>query len=74
MPTSPNNKPIASWSKFAGLASQWAVAMVGLLFLGKYMDKQLPLFDKTPFFVWVLPFAFILFSLIRVIRETKINK
>ena len=74
MSTSPNNKPIASWTKFAGLASQWAVAMVGLLFLGKYLDKQFPLFSKTPLFIWVLPFGFILISLFRVIRETKINK
>ena len=74
MPTFPKNKPIASWTKFAGLASQWALAMVGLLFLGKYMDKKFLLFSKTPFFIWVLPFAFILISLFRVIRETKINK
>ena len=28
------------WGKFAGLASQWAVALTLLIFLGKYIDQK----------------------------------
>jgi hypothetical protein len=58
------------WSKFAGLASQWAVAIFVLLFFGKYLDS-LHLFElNAPIFIWILPFIFIIFSLIRIIKET----
>jgi hypothetical protein len=28
------------WGKFAGLASQWAIVLTILIFLGKYMDQS----------------------------------
>jgi hypothetical protein len=35
-----NSEDDFQWTKFAGLASQWAVALSILLFLGKYLDKK----------------------------------
>jgi len=60
------------WSKFAGLASQWAVAIFILLFFGKYIDGLHLIKVKTPVFIWLFPFIFIIFSLIRIIKETNI--
>jgi hypothetical protein len=66
-----NNENIGfQWSKFAGLASQWAVALVCLLLLGKYLDQKHYFSYNKPLFTWVLPFAFIIFSLINIVRET----
>jgi dolichyl-phosphate-mannose--protein O-mannosyl transferase len=66
-----NNENIGfQWSKFAGLASQWAVALVGLLFLGKYLDQKHFFTFNKPLFTWLLPFVFILFSLVNIIKET----
>ncbi len=64
------NKPVIQWANFAGLASQWAVALAGLLYLGKFLDKWMKLSVKTPIFIWLLPFFFIIFSLIRIIKST----
>ena len=40
------------WGKFAGLASQWAIALTLLIFLGKYIDQKTgrvsPLFYGFP--------------------------
>ena len=63
-------KKEVEWSKFAGLASQWAVALVLLLFLGKYLDEHHFFKIKTPIFIWLLPFIFILISLVRIIKDT----
>jgi hypothetical protein len=66
-----NNENIGfQWSKFAGLASQWAVALVCLMFLGKYLDQKQFIHFNKPLFIWLLPFAFILFSLVNIIKET----
>jgi membrane protein DedA with SNARE-associated domain len=71
-----NNENIGfQWSKFAGLASQWAITLVCLLFLGKYLDQKHYITFSKPLFIWLLPFAFILFSLINIVKETnKKNK
>jgi hypothetical protein len=71
-----NSKPETkfNWSKFAGLASQWSVALVILLFLGKYLDQKKFIHIKMPLFIWILPFGFILFSLFNIIKETNTNK
>jgi len=65
---SADNKIILS--KFAGLASQWAVAIFLLLFFGKYLDTLHLVKFKAPIFIWLLPFIFIIFSLLRIIKET----
>lgn len=58
------------WTKFAGLASQWAIALVIFLFLGKLLDKKNYFKIATPLFIWLLPFIFILISLINVVKQT----
>ena len=69
----PTSNQKINWSRFAGLASQWAIALLILLFFGKYLDG-LHLFQaKFPLFIWVLPFLFIIISLFRIIKETNLN-
>jgi hypothetical protein len=58
------------WTKFAGLASQWAVALFILLFLGKYIDGKHFFKKQFPLFIWLLPFLFILYSLFDIIKKT----
>ena len=65
-----NEKKGFALSKFAGLASQWAVALVALIFLGKYMDQKQWIAIKMPLFIWLLPFAFIVISLVDIVKET----
>jgi hypothetical protein len=69
-----NEKRGIALSKFAGLASQWAVALVALIFLGKYLDQKKWIAIKMPLFIWLLPFAFIVISLIDIVKETSIKK
>ena len=57
------------WGKFAGLASQWAVALTLLIFLGKYIDQKME--RVSPLFLWILPSLFIVFSLFKIVRDTQ---
>ena len=57
------------WGKFAGLASQWAVALTLLIFLGKYIDQKTG--RVAPLFLWLLPSLFIVFSLFKIVRDTQ---
>ena len=57
------------WGKFAGLASQWAVALTLLIFLGKYIDQKVG--RVAPLFLWIIPSLFIVFSLFKIIRDTQ---
>ena len=57
------------WGKFAGLASQWAVALTLLIFLGKYIDQKIE--RVAPLFLWILPSLFIVFSLFKIVRDTQ---
>ena len=66
-----NNTNQIQWGKFAGLASQWAVALTLLIFLGKYIDQKLG--KATPLFLWILPSLFIVFSLIKIVRDTQLK-
>ena len=59
------------WAKFASLASQWAVALTLLIFLGKYIDHKINWVE--PLFLWVLPSLFIVFSLFKIVRDTQIK-
>ena len=52
------------WGKFAGLASQWAVALTLLIFLGKYIDQKVG--RVAPLFLWIIPSLFIIFSLFKI--------
>lgn len=57
------------WGNFAGLASQWAVALTLLIFLGKYIDQKME--RVAPLFLWILPSLFIVFSLFKIVRDTQ---
>ena len=59
------------WGKFAGLASQWAVALTLLIFLGKYIDQKTG--RVAPLFLWILPSLFIVFSLFNIVRDTQLK-
>ena len=59
------------WSKFAGLASQWALALILLVFLGQFIDQKMG--RAAPLFLWILPSLFIVFSLFSVIRNTQLK-
>ncbi len=66
------NKKITTniqWAKFAGLASQWAVALTLLIFLGKYIDQKMN--QLEPLFLWILPSLFIVFSLFKIVKDTQ---
>ena len=64
-----NNTNQIQWGKFAGLASQWAIALTLLIFLGKYIDQKMG--RVAPLFLWVLPSFFIVFSLFKIVRDTQ---
>ena len=59
------------WGKFAGLASQWAIILTLLIFLGKYMDQKMG--RVAPLFLWILPSLFIVFSLFKIVRDTQLK-
>jgi hypothetical protein len=59
------------WGKFAGLASQWAIVLTVLIFLGKYMDQKME--RVAPLFLWILPSLFIVFSLFKIVRDTQLK-
>lgn len=59
------------WAKFAGLASQWAIVLAVLVYVGKYLDLKWTFFKHQPVFIWVFPFVFILISLFSIVKETK---
>jgi TctA family transporter len=59
------------WAKFAGLASQWAIALTLLIFLGKFIDEKMNYIE--PIFLWILPSLFIVFSLFKIVRDTQIK-
>ncbi len=64
-----NNTNQIQWGKFAGLASQWAVALTLLIFLGKYIDQKME--RVAPLFLWILPSLFIVFSQFKIVRDTQ---
>ena len=56
-----NNTNQIQWGKFAGLASQWAIVLTLLIFLGKYIDQKMG--RETPLFLWIAPSLFIVFTI-----------
>jgi hypothetical protein len=62
------NKPVTVWANYAGLGSQLIVGLLLLLYLGKKGDA---FWGFKPMLIWILPFAFILFTLYKIIKETK---
>jgi hypothetical protein len=66
-----NNNFSIQWVKFAGLASQWAIVLTILIFLGKYIDQKMG--RVAPLFLWILPSLFIVFSLFKIVRDTQLK-
>jgi F0F1-type ATP synthase assembly protein I len=66
-----NTNSNIQWGKFAGLASQWAIVLTILIFLGKLIDQKLE--RTSPLFLWVLPSLFIVFSLFKIVRDTQLK-
>jgi hypothetical protein len=59
------------WGKFAGLASQWAIILTILIFLGQFIDRKIA--REAPLFLWILPSLFIVFSLFKIIQDTQLK-
>jgi len=59
------------WGKFAGLASQWAIALILSVLLGQYIDRKMD--RAAPLFLWILPSSFIVYSLFSIIRNTQLK-
>ncbi len=57
-----------SWQKYLGLGTQLIAGLVITLFIGKKVDEYM---HWKQLLVWVLPSAFILFTLYRIIKETQ---
>jgi hypothetical protein len=66
-----NTNSNIQWGKFAGLASQWAIVLTLLIFLGKLIDQKLE--RISPLFLWILPSLFIVFSLFKIVRDTQLK-
>jgi len=66
-----NKNDQIQWGKFAGLASQWAIILTLLMFLGKYMDQKME--RVAPLFLWILPSLFIVFSLFKIVKDTQLK-
>ena len=72
-PSSPKSsgKPIFSMAKYASLASQIIAGLLLTLYLGKKADAYFHWINKL---AWMAPSLFILFTLIKVVKETQKNK
>jgi len=66
-----NTNSNIQWAKFAGLASQWAIVLTLLIFLGKFIDQELE--RVSPLFLWILPSLFIVFTLFKIVRDTQLK-
>lgn len=57
-----------SWQKYLGLGTQLIAGLVFTLYVGEKADEYM---HWKQLLVWVLPSAFILFTLYRIIKETQ---
>ena len=64
-------KPMSPLAKYSSLGTQLLIGLLILLYVGKKLDVY---FNVKPMFIWILPFLFILFSLIKIIKDTKPDK
>ncbi|TRZ76740.1 MAG: hypothetical protein D4R94_04340 [Chitinophagaceae bacterium] len=59
---------MTNWVKYSSLGTQLLVSLLILIYVGKKMDLY---FELRPLFIWILPFLFILFTLFKIIKDTK---
>ena len=57
-----------SWQKYAGLGTQLIVGLLLSLYLGKKGDEYM---HWHTLLSWILPSAFILFTLYQIIKDTQ---
>lgn len=67
-----NNKNDGSLWRYAGLATQFFVAIGIAVFVGLKLDEWLKF--KTPLAVWVLPLLFITVMIYKIIKDTSPKK
>ena len=58
--------------KYAGLATQFAIAISLAVFIGIKIDKSMTL--KNPMLVWILPLLFIIVIIFKIIKDTAPKK
>jgi F0F1-type ATP synthase assembly protein I len=61
-------KQMNPWAKYSNLGAQLLGGLLILLYVGKKLDLY---FNLRPMFIWILPFLFILSTLIKIIKDTK---
>jgi F0F1-type ATP synthase assembly protein I len=54
--------------QYAGLATQFAIAIALAVFIGIKIDKWMAL--KTPIFTWILPLVFIVAIIYKIVKDT----
>ena len=64
-------KPSAIWTKYAGLGTQLITGLLLLLYAGKKIDAYFHFKNR---FAWILPSIFIMYTLVRIIKETQPKK
>jgi hypothetical protein len=64
--------PSNNLMKYAGLAGQFFISILLMLFLGKKIDSWMSL--SVPLFVWLLPLLVIIASLVKLVIETNKRK
>lgn len=57
-----------SWQKYIGLGTQIITGLVITIYIGKKGDEFM---GWHQLLIWILPSAFILFTLYRIIKETQ---
>ena len=58
--------------KYAGLATQFAIAIALAVFIGKKADGWFAL--KSPMLVWILPLVFIIAIILKIVKDTAPKK
>ena len=58
--------------KYAGLATQFAIAISLAVFIGIKIDKSMTL--KNPMLVWILPLLFIIVIILKIVKDTAPKK
>lgn len=74
MPQNKNESPKSNFSllKYAGLATQFFIAIGLGIFAGIRIDKWLAF--SNPIFVWVLPLLIIVCSIYKIVQDTAPKK
>ena len=54
--------------QFAGMASQWIIVLIGMVYFGNWADKK---YDFTKgLFIWLLPLLSLIGLMFKLIRDT----